>query len=578
MIFLKKKAQKLNDILADRCHQKGLKYSEIIDIQGKRKTIKKRNVSSDDFKNLQPFHWDFAFNEIISQGGFDVIITNPPWEKVKNEDKEFFSKYDPSLLNTKRCKKAELNKKKEHQLKDTNIKKEYLRTEEYYIFLRDYFSKFYNSQSSQIIDMNKKKKNTSSDIESYRLFTERYFGLLDDKGLLGAVLPRGFYCDDGAIGLRKHIFNHKKIEGIITFVNQGKGKPIFDGVGSTVQFLLLNLKNDKPQDKFSCLFHQRDLKILENFPENATRKQSIKEIKELSPRDCSIVEFKNPKDVSILKKAQQFPQLVEKLQDSWDPVFYREFDETNDSHLFEQKRNSREDLPLYVGRAINQFQFNYNLSHVNRYVNIKSKKVQGNGLAFKNKCYKNYRLVIRTIASTGDRKLISTIISKNNFISNSLHGVYVNSNHLKESNNKYMLLLQTFLNSFVVDYLIKGTIYFNINIKHLNILNVPRLTEKNPYFSLLVKKSAQLTCIGKEFNELADEVGVARGGIKNQEERWKVQGDIDAIVATIYGLTLEEFEYVLSTFTTGKNQQRLQALRNYASEAFKKNNFSEEAA
>ena len=109
--------------------------------------------------------------------------------------------------------------------------------------------------------MNKKKKNTSSDIESYRLFTERYFGLLDDKGLLGAVLPRGFYCDDGAVGLRKYIFNHKKIEGIITFVNQGKGKPIFDGVGSTVQFLLLNLKNDKPQDKFSCLFHQRDLKI-----------------------------------------------------------------------------------------------------------------------------------------------------------------------------------------------------------------------------------------------------------------------------------------------------------------------------
>ena len=95
-----------------RCNKKGLKYNEVIDIQGKKKTIKKHSISSDDFKSLQPFHWRLAFDEIISKGGFDVIITNPPWEKVKNEDKEFFSKYDPSPLNAKRCKKSELNKKK----------------------------------------------------------------------------------------------------------------------------------------------------------------------------------------------------------------------------------------------------------------------------------------------------------------------------------------------------------------------------------------------------------------------------------------------------------------------------------
>ena len=73
---------------------------------------------------------------------------------------------------------------------------------------------------------------------------------------------------------------------------------------------------------------------------------------------------------------------------------------------------------------------------------------------------------------------------------------------------------------------------------------------------------------------MANEIGIQRGGVKGDEQkRWKIQGEIDAIVAYVYGLTLDEFEYILSTFTTGKNQTRLQALKKYAIEAFKKNKF-----
>ena len=123
--FLDKNNSKLNRVLSDKCKRKGLKYSEIINIQGKKKKIHKRAVKPEDFcsredeKNLKSFHWDFAFNEIMNNGGFDVIITNPPWEKVKNEDKEFFAKYDPSICGNKRSKKSELNKKKAQLLKKT---------------------------------------------------------------------------------------------------------------------------------------------------------------------------------------------------------------------------------------------------------------------------------------------------------------------------------------------------------------------------------------------------------------------------------------------------------------------------
>ena len=136
--------------------------------------------------------------------------------------------------------------------------------------------------------------------------------------------------------------------------------------------------------------------------------------------------------------------------------------------------------------------------------------------------------------------------------------------------DKYMLFLQALLNSFVVDYFIRQKINAHVNSRFLLPLKVPRFTEKKPCFQKLVEKSAFLTCIGKEFNELADEIDIPRGGIKDEKKRWETQGEIDAMVAHIYGLTLEEFKYILSTFTTGNNQERLEALKKYALSAFEK--------
>lgn len=581
--FLNKNNSKFNRVLADKCNEKGLKYSEIKDIQGKKKSQHRRAVRPEDFsskedeKDLKPFHWDFAFNEIMNNGGFDIIITNPPWEKIKNEDKEFFAKYDPEILTSKRCKKSELNVKKNKLLQKSEIKKNYLKTEEFYLFQRDYFLELYQYQSKKIINRNGLERYTSSDMESYRLFTERYFNLLGIKGFLGVVLPRGFYCDEGAFGIRKHVLENLKIEGLITFVNGGKGKPIFEGVGSPVQFLFLNLKKDKPQDQFPCHFQEKDLQVLIDFPEENTMKQSVNTIKELQPRDYSIIEFKHSKDVEITKKAKVFSELREKMKDSWNPVFYSEFHETNDAYLFKNKKLSNNYLPLYVGKAIKSFQFNYDLSHVNRYIDKFSSKAQSKGLSFKNKFYENYRLVVRTIASTGDEKLITAVIPKNSFISNSLHGVHIEADS-RLTKYKYMLLLQSFLNSFFLNYFIGQKIYFNVNIKYLDDLHIPRLTEKDPYFKELVERSAKLTCIGKEFDELADEIGIQRGGVTNQQERWKIQGEIDAIVAYVYDLTQDEFEYILSTFTTGKNQERLRTLKNYALDAFIKDRFLDKAS
>jgi hypothetical protein len=51
----------------------------------------KRQVTIADIEKLQPFHWGFEFGKVLNErGGFDAIITNPPWEIFKPNSKEFF--------------------------------------------------------------------------------------------------------------------------------------------------------------------------------------------------------------------------------------------------------------------------------------------------------------------------------------------------------------------------------------------------------------------------------------------------------------------------------------------------------
>ena len=317
---------------------------------------------------------------------------------------------------------------------------------------------------------------------------------------LGIVLPGGFHKDDGAISLRKNIlFKQVKINGLIDFQNQmnnGKGK-IFEGVDSRFKFLLLNLKKDKPQDEFPCQFMERNLKVLDEnqFPKNHKMKQSIKEIKQLSPRDCSIIEFKNSIDIKIFKKANNFPELDEQLN-TWNMLICQgEFRETTNPHLFKNEKKNINYLPLYKGGAIWQYKFNFNPDKSDRYIDICSPEIQKQKL-FKDSRYKNYRLVIRAISgNTNERTLVSAIIPKNSFITNTLTEIRV-------SKNKYKLLVLSFLNSFIVDYFLRLKISASVNPKYLAPLRIPRLTEKDDYFKELVKRSALLTCIGKEFNEL----------------------------------------------------------------------------
>src|SRR6202000_2520445 len=43
-------------------------------------------------EKVNAFHWFIEFPEIMERdGGFDVVIGNPPWERIKLSEQEFFA-------------------------------------------------------------------------------------------------------------------------------------------------------------------------------------------------------------------------------------------------------------------------------------------------------------------------------------------------------------------------------------------------------------------------------------------------------------------------------------------------------
>ena len=76
----------------------GIKYEQA---QLRGKAIK-RPLEIEDIETQTPFHWGYEFDEIIdTRGGFDVIITNPPWEVFQTDEKEFFQQFDPLIQKKK---------------------------------------------------------------------------------------------------------------------------------------------------------------------------------------------------------------------------------------------------------------------------------------------------------------------------------------------------------------------------------------------------------------------------------------------------------------------------------------------
>ncbi|MCV3213218.1 hypothetical protein OGM63_06720 [Plectonema radiosum NIES-515] len=549
----KQSQEKLNTLLLDEFSQRlGIKYEEV-QLTGK---SKKRVLTAKDIAALKPFHWGYHFDKVLGRGGFDAIITNPPWEIFKPQAKEFFAQHNDLVTKNKMDIKA-FEKEQNKLLQNQEIANTWLEYQSQY----PYVSAYYRSSEeykNQISIVNGKKAGT--DINLYKLFLERCFNLLHTGGECGIVIPSGIYTDLGTKQLREMLFSQTKVTGLFCFENR---KTIFEEVHRSFKFVVLTFAKGGNTVDFPSAFMRHDVQELERFPSQESLQISIDMVRKLSPDSLSVMEFKNDVDVRIAQKMLKFPLLGEKIDGKWNLRLTREFDMTNDSHLFKQQPGKGR-LPLYEGKMIHQFTHQWGQPKYWIDENEARKDLLGKQADIRQVLgYQKYRLAYREIARNTDaRTVIAALIPKNVFANHKL-----TLSNLDKSNitNHEILYVCGLLNSFAFDFIARQRVTTSFSMFIFYQLPIPRLTSGDRNFSEIVQRAAKLICTTPEYDELASYVGLGshQQGVTDETERAKLRAELDGMIAHLYGLTEEEFAYILSTFPIVAEPVKVAALEAY---------------
>ncbi|MBI3651104.1 MAG: ATP-binding protein [Acidobacteria bacterium] len=536
--------KKINTLLLDEFRNLGIKYEQATwdDKKNKEGKAEKRPLDISDMERLRPFHWGYEFDRIIvERGGFDAIITNPPWEIFKPQAKEFFAEYSDLVTKNKMTIK-DFEKEQAKLLKQADVRAAWLE----FLSRFPHVSLYYrNAQQykNQIAIVNGKKAGT--DINLYKLFTEQCFNLLREGGQGGIVIPSGIYTDLGTKQLREMLFNQTEVTGLFCFENR---KEIFEGVHRSFKFIVLTFEKGKSTKEFPSAFMRLDVAELVRFPRDGALRMSVELIRRLSPDSLSVMEFKNELEIQIAEKMLRFPLLGDKLEDKWNLVLCNEFHMTNDSHLFKSAPGKGR-LPLYEGKMIHQFTHKW--GEPKYWLDEKEARralLGTRGEDTEQKLdYQKYRMAFREIASnTNERAMISTLLPGNVFAN---HKLMLSSSRGSTSYHD-LLFCCALLNGFSFDYQVRQRTTTTISMFTFYQLPLPRLTSKDAVFAPIVERAARLICTTPEYDDLARQVGLAshQDGATNETERARLRAELDGLVAHLYGLSEAEFAYILTTF------------------------------
>jgi hypothetical protein len=565
---------KLNQLLlAEFSTKLGIKYEEA-QLSGK---PKKRLLNIADIDALEPFHWGYHFDKVFKNGGFDAIIANPPWEIFKPQAKEFFAHHSDLVTKNKMDIKT-FEKEQKKLLENSEIAQAWLEYQSKFPYVSSYFRSA-EDYRNQISVVNGKKSGT--DINLYKLFLERCYHLLQNSGRCGIIIPSGIYTDLGTKQLREMLFSQTKIDTLFGLSNE---KFIFESVHHAFKFALISFEKGKPTEKFNAVFRINPREAIKSneledflYDQEQQVTLSVELVRKLSPDSLSVMEFKQPIDITIAEKMTRFPLLGEKITDKWNLKLCNEFHMTNDSHLF-KTGPLKGRLPLYEGKIIHQFTYQwgepkYWLDENEAKDNLLSGRIKSIQKLLKKLGlnividpeqvlldYSTYRLAFRDVAaSTNERTVIMTVLPPNKFCPHtmSLEQVYeakIKNNSIDFNfsalNNNERLFLCAVMNSFVVDASLRQSITSHVSFFFVYNTPVPRLQKGDKWFSEIVERAAKLICMTPEFDDLAAEVGLGshQNGVTDEAERAKLRAELDGIIAHLYGLTETEFQHILSTF------------------------------
>ncbi|MBX2907858.1 MAG: hypothetical protein KF744_17565 [Taibaiella sp.] len=533
------------------------------------------------------FHWPLEFPDVWEQGGFDVMLGNPPWEKINLEDIEFFETRDVTIS---QISKSSDRIKAIRRLQQTNPNL----FEEYNVALNK-TNKTINFLKCSIIF----EYGNQGLLNTYALFTELILRITNNKGAAGVIIPSGFFGDDTISPLFRHSLTSNFIEVILDFENS---LSIFKSVHKSYRFAIVvfNKANANKKNKgFKALFY------LKEPPQSNNRNFltiTLDDLKRLNPNNFVCPSFRSAFEYELNKKIYNYGVLINNQSKNKDVEIHRMINISTDSGLLFDEENLTS-LPLYESKLLHSYDHRYStfqgadklqknkgntrsISEVEkRDSSVKvTPRLFGERTLVEEKNQKwqwehNWFLVYRCITrSTDERTSIAAIVPKS-VVSNSAFIIFI------RSANEALVEL-TLLNSIPFDFVARAKV--NLNFPPVILAQTPsiRISDMSLGFrKLIISIGLELTYTSWDIKAFADDVWkeadeelraaiqqqweankAATGGHEwappewceideagcplppfkwDEDRRAVLKAELDAIYAHLYGLTTEELRYIL---------------------------------
>ncbi|MFF3014026.1 Eco57I restriction-modification methylase domain-containing protein [Streptomyces sp. NPDC057939] len=562
------------------------------------------------------FHWHLEFPEVFRvpadpaapgvdqrtgwKGGFSCVLGNPPWERVKLQEQEFFATRDEKVATA--ANKAARERLIEALADSAEESDRALHAE--FIAAR----RVSEGVSHLLRGSGRFPLAGRGDVNTYAVFAETASLSIAPTGRFGLVLPTGIATDATTAPFFSDLVRTSRLGSFLDFENEAF--ILSRDVDHRVRFSLLTVTGRGERvDEASFAFGTRYMEDLDE------RRFAMppEEILLVNPNTGTLPVFRSRRDAEITLNIYRHVPVLKREPDAegkgatdpWGLTFMTMFHMSNDSHLFRGKAeleaerwklegnifthpsDDRRYLPLYEAKMLHHFdhrlgtyegqtQAQANVGTLPRVTpeqhddpdfaplprywvpefdvdsgkrDAKLNPIMWPGVASRlaeRKWWNGWLLGWRDIArSTDTRTTMATVLPP--------YGVGHTNPLMFPSDAKAAALLQACLSSYIFDYVIRQKIAgTHLTYGYLYQLPVPEFAdfvEVPGGTEWFTERVAELSWTSRDMTPFAKDLGYSGPPFRwSSDRRDLLRAELDAALFRLYGLSRDDVQYVMETF------------------------------
>jgi len=507
------------------------------------------------------------------------VLGNPPWERIKIQEKEWFATSGSRVANAPT---AAARGRLIKRLQESNPS---LHT----AFMDDLRAA--EAESQFIRTSGRYPLCGRGDVNTYTIFAELNRHLTGTRGRAGFIVPSGIATDDTTKHYFRDITEGNNLVSLYDFENR---MAIFPGVHRSFKFALVTLTGSaRPaaQAQFVFFAHQ----VADVLDPERRFTLTADDIKLLNPNTRTCPTFRTRRDAEITKGIyRRVPVLIDEEtgENPWGVRLNAMFHMTNDSGLFHTRddleregyrlngnvlvRGAERFLPLYEAKLFHQFDHRFatfepdgtrDVTHsehadpefepIPRFW-VASNEVDerlirhGRDGAIEWTWNEPWFLAFRDITnSTNERTAIFTVIPRV-AVGNNAPLAFIDSANVGDA-----FALAAAGTSFVFDFVTRQA----VGGSHMNFFILKQLLFPSPTMFTDAERqfvTARATELIATSHVMAAALRVPAPFVWNEERRHRLRAELDAFFFHAYGVPRDDVEYILDTFPIVKRRDEEQ--------------------